>query len=681
VSAAAPIIEDFVSAGEAGGRLGGAPKLWKRLLRRPDSLIWLLFLLGLIIVAIVAPIAMPWVNHEQAGNLLAIRQGPSWKHLLGTDSLGRDVLERLLVGTTPTMVGVGEMLFFSFLFGVPLGLVAGYFAGGVDKSTMWLADVMFAMPGLIIVLVVLTVFPFSLLAAMVTLGVLGAPFLIRVVRSVAIVVREELYIAAAQVSGLSRFYIISRHVAPRVAGPIIVQMSLLGGGAILAEVAFSYLGLLGAPPAASWGGMLNDGLQVIELQPWLIWPPGVMITLAVLAFGALGNALRDETAETWSAPPSRRVRRRPKAAANSVNAAALTAAAAVPVATVDGEARVAANRERPLLLVDGLCAGFTTPSGIVTVVENATFEIRPGQAVGLVGESGCGKTVTAMSILGLLPGNGEITGGRILFAGQDLTGMSDRDLRKLRGSEIGLISQEPMISLNPVLRVGWQLSHLLRIHHGMSHRAAKRRTIDLLERVRLPDPEAVARRYAHELSGGMAQRVAIARALAGEPKLLVADEPTTALDVTVQAEILDLLRDLQRDDSMAVLLVTHDWGVVADLCERAVVMYAGQIVEHGDVKSIFSEPLHPYTAALLASNPHNAGPNTTVLPTIPGSVPVPGAWPRGCHFHPRCKYATDACRERPIELERPSPGRETRCIHHDRLTAGGRSGPDPTGAT
>lgn len=319
MSAAAPIVDASASAGEAAGRLSEATTLWKRLLRRPDSLICLLCLLGLVIIAIVAPIAMPWVNHEQAGNLLALRQGPSWKHLLGTDSLGRDVLERLLVGTTPTMIGVGENMFFSFIFGVPLGLVVGYFGGGIDKFVMWLADLLFAMPGLIIVLVVLTVFPFSLLAAMCTLGVLGAPFLIRIVRSVTIVVREEPYIAAAQVSGLSRFYIISRHVAPRVAGPIIVQMSLLGGGAILAEVAFSYLGLLGAPPAASWGGMLNDGLQVMDLQPWLIWPPGVMITLAVLAFGALGNSLRDEMAETWSAPPRRRVRRRPQADMTSNN--------------------------------------------------------------------------------------------------------------------------------------------------------------------------------------------------------------------------------------------------------------------------------------------------------------------------------------------------------------------------
>jgi peptide/nickel transport system permease protein len=186
--------------------------------------------------------------------------------------------------------------------------------------------------------------------------------------------------------------------------------------------------------------------------------------------------------------------------------------------------------------------------------------------------------------------------------------------------------------------------------------------------VRLPDPQAVARRYPHELSGGMAQRVAIARALAGDPKLLIADEPTTALDVTVQAEILDLLRELQADREMAILLVTHDWGVVADLCDRAVVMYAGQVVERGDLTPILREPLHPYTQALLASSPeHSIGAET--LPTIPGGVPKPGEWPSGCHFHPRCAYATSACRERPIQLERIDGQRETRCIHHDQLLA------------
>jgi peptide/nickel transport system permease protein len=303
---------------------------------------------------------------------------------------------------------------------------------------------------------------------------------------------------------------------------------------------------------------------------------------------------------------------------------------------------------------------------MVSVVEDVSFDIGVGETVGLVGESGSGKTVTAMSILGLVPGTGQITGGRIIFAGRDITALPERDLRRLRGSEIGLVSQEPMVSFNPVFRIGWQLADLFRIHHGLSRRAAHQSAIKLLERVRLPDPESVARRYPHELSGGMAQRAAIARALIGDPKLLIADEPTTALDVTVQAEILDLLRDLQRDRGMAVLLVTHDWGVVADLCDRAVVMYAGQIIERGKVRQIFRSSLHPYTRALLASNLHAAD-GQSVLPTIRGTVPKPGEWPQGCHFQPRCDYATKACSEHPVGLEHAAEGSETRCIHFDQL--------------
>jgi peptide/nickel transport system permease protein len=244
--------------------------------------------------------------------------------------------------------------------------------------------------------------------------------------------------------------------------------------------------------------------------------------------------------------------------------------------------------------------------------------------------------------------------------------LPEKELRRVRGSEIGLISQEPMVSLNPAFRVGWQLALSVRTHDGLSRRAAHARAVELLRSVHLPDPELVARRYPHELSGGMAQRVAIARALAGEPKLLIADEPTTALDVTVQAEILELLRELQRERGMAILLVTHDWGVVADLCDRAVVMYAGQVVERAALTPLFREPLHPYTRALLLSDPHNAL-GGDELPWIPGGVPKPGFWPQGCHFHPRCRYATEACRQRPIPLEHPADARQTRCIHHDRL--------------
>jgi peptide/nickel transport system permease protein len=297
--------------------------------------------------------------------------------------------------------------------------------------------------------------------------------------------------------------------------------------------------------------------------------------------------------------------------------------------------------------------------------------VAANETVALVGESGCGKTVTAMSILGLLPGNARITGGRIMLEGIDLTGLPEKELRQLRGKKIGLVSQDPMVSLNPAFRVGWQLADCVRVHHRLSWSAARERARQLLARVHLPDPEIVGRRYPHELSGGMAQRVAIARALAGDPLLLIADEPTTALDVTVQAEILDLIRELQQDRGMAVLLITHDWGVVADICNRAVVMYAGQVVERAALTPLFQRPFHPYTEGLLAANPHHA-PEAGVLPMISGAVPTAGQWPVGCRFHPRCPYATTACREQRISLQHPAADRETRCIRHELL-----AGPSP----
>ena len=295
-----------------------------------------------------------------------------------------------------------------------------------------------------------------------------------------------------------------------------------------------------------------------------------------------------------------------------------------------------------------------------------SFDVTEGEVVGIVGESGCGKTVTTSAILGLLPGTGRIEEGNVWFCGRDVARLSETELRQIRGHEIGLVSQEPMIGLDPAFRVGWQLQEAVRLHLNVPRAEARARAVQLLASVHLPNPETVARRYPHELSGGMAQRVAIARALAGEPKLLIADEPTTALDVTVQAEILELLRELQASRKMAVLIVTHDWGVVADICDRVVVMYAGQVVERSGLEEMFRAPLHPYTKALLASNPHHA-PGTGMLPTIPGSVPQPGVWPAGCRFHPRCNYATPACTEGTIPITEPVRGRHTRCIHHDQL--------------
>jgi peptide/nickel transport system permease protein len=526
-----------------------------------------------------------------------------------------------------------------------MGLAAGYFGGWFDRAVGWLTDLSFALPGIAIILVVLSVFRHSMLAAMITIGLLSATGIARIVRSTTLPIREELYIAAAHVSGLSRPYIIARHVLPRTSGPVIVLSSIYAASVLLAQTGLAFLGLIATVPQPSWGGMINDGTQAVISQPWLIWPPGIAMTLTVVAFGLLGDVARDATAETWS--PVRAGRKKPLR---------IGSAASTP--------HPAASEE--LLRVEGLTVRLPTPSGPVTVVEDVSFTIGAGETVGIVGESGCGKTVTAMSLLGLLPGNGEIVGGRILFEGRDLVVLPETDYRYVRGSEIGLISQEPTLSFNPAFRVGWQLALSVRVNHHVSRRAARARARELLGLVHLPDPDGIARRYPHELSGGMAQRVAIARALAGEPKLLIADEPTTALDVTIQAEILNLLRELQKERGMAILLVTHDWGVIADLCDRAVVMYAGQVVEQAPLGPIFKAPLHPYTEALLASNPHHA-PSDVLLPTIPGGVPKPGAWPLGCHFHPRCSYATSACRETSVPLEEPVAERQTRCIHHGQL--------------
>jgi peptide/nickel transport system permease protein len=652
------------------------PRFWRRLIGRPVAVACVLFIAALAVVAIVAPIAMPGVAHQQAGDVLNVHQGPTRAHVLGTDSLGRDELERLLVGTRVTLLAAVEAIAVAFGLSIPLGILAGYLGGKVDRAIGWFVDLNLALPGLIIVIVVVSVFKGSTLAAMVALGVLSAPGLIRVIRSAVLPVREELYVAAARVTGLSRTYIMRKHILPRISGPILVQASLFAGAAVLAQAGLSFLQLLGQPPAPSWGQMMSDGTDNIVLQPWLIWPPGIAMMLTVFAFGFLGDTIQETLSESWQPPVRRKGGARLRdAAVRATNAVRLQRLAPRRTAArAPDESREATTSSSPggirrpdaLLSVNELSVTFPSAVGPIPVVQDVSFEIGQGETLGIVGESGCGKTVTAMSILGLVPGNGAISGGRILFKGRDLALLAEDGLRKVRGKEIGLISQEPMVSFNPTFRVGWQLAHLLRIHHGLSGKTARNRAIALLESVRLNDPAGVARRYPHELSGGMAQRVSIAAALAGDPDLLIADEPTTALDVTVQAEILELLRDLQRERGMAILLVTHDWGVIADICERVVVMYAGQVVERASIERLFDEPLHPYTQALLAANPTEAEAGHD-LPAIAGTVPKPGAWPVGCHFHPRCRYATAECSTEAIPLVRPARDRETRCIHYRAL--------------
>ena len=322
----------------------------------------------------------------------------------------------------------------------------------------------------------------------------------------------------------------------------------------------------------------------------------------------------------------------------------------------------AADGARPLLEVRNLTTKFFTEDGVSTVVADASFDLRPGEALGLVGESGCGKSMTALSIMRLVPGpTGRITGGQVLLDGKDLLKLDNAGMRRVRGSEIGMIFQDPMTSLNPVLTIGRQIMEPIEIHLHLNQKAARKRAIELLDLVGIPDAPTIVDNYPHQLSGGMRQRVMIAMALSCDPRVLIADEPTTALDVTIQAQILDLIQRLRKELGMAVILITHDLGVVAGIADKINVMYAGHIIESGTVSEIFEHPRHPYTLGLLRSIPRLDQPRLDKLVPIDGLPPDLLDPPPGCPFQPRCPFAIDrSAHERP-ELREVRPGHLAAC--------------------
>lgn len=315
-----------------------------------------------------------------------------------------------------------------------------------------------------------------------------------------------------------------------------------------------------------------------------------------------------------------------------------------------------------LLEVSGLCTEFKTAAGTIRAVDGISLSVRKGETLGIVGESGCGKSITSLSIMQLLPKRiSRIASGQIRFEGKDMLEMPAKEVRGIRGNRIAMIFQEPMTSLNPVFKIGRQISESARYHLKLGKKEANERAIEMLRKVGIPRPEKIAEQYAHQLSGGMRQRVMIAMAMVCNPQLLIADEPTTALDVTIQAQILDLMRELQEKEGMSILMITHDLGVVAEMCDRVVIMYAGQIVEETDVATLYSNPLHPYTRGLLASLPQLAG-DSNRLTSIPGQVPNPANLPAGCRFAPRCPVAVDRCLTERPELVEIQPGHTCRCL-------------------
>lgn len=318
----------------------------------------------------------------------------------------------------------------------------------------------------------------------------------------------------------------------------------------------------------------------------------------------------------------------------------------------------------PLLQISNLRTSFFTDKGEIKAVDDVSFVLHSGQTLALVGESGCGKSVTALSIMRLLSSPGRVIGGTIMFQGQDLLSLPETAMRKIRGKSIAMVFQEPMTSLNPVMRIGDQIGEVFQIHTDLSKHEIRQEVIGLLEKVRIASPEERIDQYPHEMSGGMKQRVMIAMALACKPDLLIADEPTTALDVTIQAQILDLLADLQKDLGMAILLITHNLGVVAQFAQDVIVMYASKIAEQAEVKELFQHPSHPYTTALLKSLPR-PGERQARLEAIPGTVPSPLQYPTGCHFSSRCAEVLDQCPTQPPPTIQVGDSHEVTCWLHN----------------
>lgn len=578
--------------------------LFRRVLRQPTGLISVIFLALLLLVAIFGRFLAPYDPNE--ASLQLVLAPPSPEHPLGADGSGRDVLSRLLVATQLTLAAAAVAVITSLIIGVISGLIAGYFRGWFDSVASWMTSLIMALPGIVVLLAARAVLGPSVWWTMLIFGILLSPSYYRLVYTAVTAVRGELYVDAARVSGLSDTRIIGRHVLSVVRAPIIIQSAIIAGIAIAIQSGLEFLGL-GDLSVPTWGQMLSDGFMNIYKEPLLMLWPSLAIAVTCIALTLFANSLRDALERTTTV---RRQRRRAVTGATGSIAAVTTSISTSGADIEDVELFLAeptivhdegtAATEPPVLSVAGLRVAYSQSRGPeIEVVHGVSFDVRPGEVHGLIGESGSGKTQTAFAVLGLLPRGGYVSGGSITFAGTQLADASERAYTGIRGARIGYIPQEPMSNLDPSFTIGYQMVEPLRATLGLSKKDATEKSLALLERVGIPDPKRTFAAYPFEVSGGMAQRVLIAGAVSTDPELIIADEPTTALDVTVQAEVLELLRDLQRESNTSMLLVTHNFGVVADLCDRVTVMQKGLFVEQGPVRTILTAPSHPYTQSLL----------------------------------------------------------------------------------
>lgn len=533
---------------------------WRGLRRRPKFVIAAALILLILVVAAFPSLftAADPTYADPSQSMLA----PSAAHWFGTDLQGHDIYSRTVYGARASVtVGLGATLAV-FVVGGALGALAGFYGSWIDAVVSRVTDVFLGLPLLLAAIVLMQVMHHRTVWTVIAiLALFGWPQVARIARGAVLEVRASDYVLAAKALGLNRFQILLRHALPNAVGPVIAVATVALGIFIVTEATLSYLGVGLPTSVVSWGGDINVAQTRLRSgSPILFYPAGAL-AITVLAFMMMGDALRD-----------------------ALDPASCMAGMSVPAA--------------PLLSVEGLEVTFGTDAPAVCGVDLA---VRSGQTVAVVGESGSGKSTTAAAILGLLPAGGRITAGRVVFDGRDITGADAKRLRSIRGREIGYVPQDPMTNLNPVWKVGFQVTEALRAN--TDGRAARRRAVELLAEAGLPDPAKQAGRYPHQLSGGMCQRALIAIGLAGRPRLLIADEPTSALDVTVQRQVLDHLQGLTDELGTALLLITHDLALAAQRAEAVVVVRRGVVVESGAAQSILQSPQHEYTRRLVAAAP------------------------------------------------------------------------------
>ncbi|MFA3841794.1 dipeptide/oligopeptide/nickel ABC transporter permease/ATP-binding protein [Streptomyces sp. NPDC056910] len=586
-----------------------------------------------VLMALFAPLLAPHDPLDQQSQTDGTGH-PSGSHWMGQDSLGRDILSRLMYGARWSLaIGLGATLL-ALVVGAVLGAIAATSRKTVDETLMRCLDVVMAFPGIALAAVLVAVFGGGIPVLICAIAFLFTPPVARVVRANVLDQYGEDYVTAERVIGARTPHIVLRHVAVNCAAPVLVFCTVQVAEAIVFEASLSFIGAGVRPPDPSWGSVIADGKNMVLIGGW--WAtvfPGLLMLLTVLAL----NILSEGVSDAWAAPAARDVS---GAEADRLEAPKPGSGTVLELPGLTEAATRLRSRARPLpegdpvLQVTDLAIGFDARHGGVDIVDGITFDVRPGEVLGLVGESGCGKSLTALTVMGLEPKGARIR-GRVTFDGQELIGRSMGARRRLLGHDMAMIYQDALSSLNPAMTVRSQLKQVVR-------RGGRRTPAELLSLVGL-DPERTLRSYPHELSGGQRQRVLIAMALSRSPKLIVADEPTTALDVTVQAQVIELLLRLREELGFALILVSHDLALVADVTDRVVVMYGGQIVETGVTADLVEAPTHHYTRGLLGSvlSLETAADRLT---QIRGVVPSPADFPAGCRFADRCPMASEVCR-------------------------------------